>query len=56
MNAARPHTFRPRTALKPLCAVELKRSPRLKIAGSNQAFKPRNRRPRAIRDRTRRGS
>ena len=39
MNAVRPPTFRPRTARRPLCAVELKRSPRLKIAGSNQALR-----------------
>jgi hypothetical protein len=28
MSAMRPHTFRTRTARRPLCAVELKRSPR----------------------------
>ena len=54
MNAARPPTFRPRTACNPLWAVVLKRSPRLGVAGSIPALESADRRCRAVLDRTRR--
>ena len=56
MNAARPPTFRPRTACNPLWAVVLKRSPRLGVAGSIPALESADRRCRAVLDRTRAGT
>lgn len=53
MNVVSPPTFRPRTSRSPLCAAELKRSPRFGFAGSNPAALSSESRRGAVLDRTR---